>query len=182
MPQHELDAAIERLSTVDLTRRRFIARSALGAASAIAALRLAAERLAAADATPIPVDEAKLQQLTDLSKTLCGGGNFDSKRATKLLQLLSADPDLAAGLDELLTSPPVEGQSLGSDKAQQIARAILIFWYVDSFDDAVLPDRATAYYQLTAWQAMYTPSWAICKAFGGWADAPRTDPLVPANS
>lgn len=179
---HDEHTIIEPLSNTAINRRRFLAQSAIGATSAAIALRFAAERLAAAEATPIPVDPAALQQLTDLSRTLAGGGNFDSGRVSILSQLLSTDTDLATGLDELLKTPPVEGQSLGSDHAQKTAQAILLFWYADVFDDKPLPDRSTAYYQLTAWQAMYTPSWAICKAFGGWADAPRTDPLVAANS
>lgn len=165
----------------ELTRRRFMTRSALLAGSAAAALRLTAERVTAEGATPVAVDQNDLQQLTELSRTLCGGGNFDAKRATTLAQLLAADSQLAAGLTELLATPPVEGQPFVSPQAERTAQAILLFWYTDIFDSAVLPDRSSAYYQLTAWQAMYTPTWAICKAFGAWGDAPRTDPLTPAN-
>lgn len=165
-----------------LTRRNFIAHSAGLAGAAALALQLAKERVTAADATPSPVDPARLQELTDLSQTLCGGGNLDAGRVSILQQLLGSDPELSAGLDELLANPPSEGASLGSETAQKTAQVILLFWYADVFDDAPLPDRGTAYYQLTAWQAMYTPSWAICKAFGAWGDAPRTDSLVTANS
>lgn len=180
MPQHRNDVPIEQVPQIELTRRRFVAFPV--ALAAAAALRAAAERVAAADATPLPVDGDRLAQLTDLSRTLCGGGNLDAKRAANLLQLLDADADLTAGLDELLANSPVEGESLGSAKAQTTAQAILLFWYVDVFDGDLLPDRSSAYYQLTAWQAMYTPVWAVCKSFGGWGDAPRTEPLVPANS
>lgn len=162
------------------TRRRFVAQSAAVMTSAAIALHLAAERVAA-QATPVAVDPARLQQLTDLSETLCGGGNFDAGRATKLYQIIAADADLTAGLDELLKSPPVAGQSLGSDQAQQTAQVILIFWYADVFDGDPLPDRGTAYYQLTSWQAMYTFSWAVCHIYGGWADEPADGPIVPAN-
>lgn len=182
MAPRDENTIIVPLSNTVINRRRFIAQSAAGATSAAIALRFATERRAAADATPIPVDPDVLQQLTALSRVLAGGGNFDSGRVSILYQLLSADTDLAAGLDELLKTPPVEGQSLGSDNAQKTAQAILLFWYADIFDAEVRPDRSSAYYQLTAWQAMYTPTWAICKSFGGWADAPRTDPLVAANS
>ena len=98
------------------------------------------------------------------------------------MQIIAGDSNLKSGFDELLATPPVPGQSFGSDLAHATAQTILLYWYVDIFEGEVLPDRSSAYYQLTAWQAMYTPSWAICKSFGGWADAPRTDPLVSANS
>jgi len=164
-----------------LTRRRLMTRSALLAASAAAALRLAAERVTAEGTPPAAVDQNDLQQLTDLSRTLCGGGNFDARRTATLAQLLAADSQLTGGLSELLATPPVEGRPFGSPQAERTAQAILLFWYTDIFDGAVLPDRSSTYYQLTAWQAMYTPTWAICKAFGAWSDAPRTDPLTPAN-
>ncbi len=175
-----MDEPAPGVTAVELNRRRFVTQSALLAASATA-LRLAAERVAAGDTTPVAVDQNDLQQLTDLSRTLCGGGNFNANRATTLAQLIAADTRLSAGLTELLATPPVEGQPFGSPQAERTAQAILLFWYTDIFDGAVLPDRSSAYYQLTAWQAMYTPTWAICKAFGAWGDAPRTDPLTPAN-
>lgn len=167
--------------TFELSRRQFLAQAGLWAALAAVATRSIAEPAGAQDASPVAVDPARLQGLLDLSKTLCGGGNLDPDRGAMLAQLLAGDPDLAAGLDELLASPPAEGKPLGSPKAEATAQAILFFWYAGEFKDAPVPDRSTAYYGLTAWQAMYTPPWAVCKAFGGWTDPPRTDPLVPSN-
>jgi hypothetical protein len=162
-------------------------RALLASAAAFATVSsLARPHLAAAQAaTPptAPVDPAALQRLTDLSLTLCGGGNLDPDRATMLLGLLTADSALHQGLDELLATPPPSPSSpvVPSPNAQDATEAILLFWYTGTFNGAPVPNRATAYYQLIAWQAMYTPPAAVCKAFGGWADPPRLTPLV-ANS
>jgi hypothetical protein len=164
---------------VDLTRRRFVGQSGLWAALVAVATRSLSAAADAQEATPI--DPARLQRLLDLSRALCGGGTFDPDRGTLLAQFLAGDPDLAAGLDDLLASPPTEGASLGSARAQTTAQAILIYWYVGAVDSNPVPDRSTAYYRLTAWQAMYTPPWAVCKAFGAWTEPPRTDPLVAGN-
>jgi hypothetical protein len=179
MSQSPTDLPIVQLPPTELTRRELLVRSAAWTAAAAMAMRLAEERVAA-QASPVPVDPDQLQQLIDLSRMLCGGGNFSTDRATVLMQLIGPDPALAAGLDELLATPPVAGQPLGSEQAGITALAILNFWYADVFSGAPLPDRGSAYYQLTAWQAMYTPSWAICKAFGSWADPPGIGPLVPS--
>jgi hypothetical protein len=164
---------------VDLSRRELVRRAGLWAALAALATRTLPTPAEAQEATR--VDPARLQGLLDLSSTLCGGGTFDADRSAMLARFLAADPDLAIGLDELLESSPIGGGSLGSERAEMTARAILIYWYVGSFRDAPVPDRPTAYYQLTAWQAMYTPPWAVCRVFGGWADPPGSDPLVPVN-
>lgn len=163
----------------ELTRRKLLMRSGALAASGALALRLA--EAGAADATPVAVDADQLQQLIDLSQTLAGGGTFTTARATNLYQVIAADAELSAGLDELLKTPPVNGGSLGSDQATKTAQMILIFWYADLYDGNPLPDRGSAYYQLTAWQAMYTFSWAVCHFYGGWADEPADAPITPAN-
>jgi hypothetical protein len=164
---------------VELSRRELVTRAGLWAALAALATQILSTPAEAQEATP--VDPAHLQELLDLSSTLCGGGTFNPDRGAMLLRFFRDDPELAAGLDELLASPPVDGESLGSERAQTAAQAILLYWYAGSLRDAPVPDRSTAYYQLTAWQAMYTPSWAVCKVFGGWADPPGSDPLVPAH-
>lgn len=180
MPRQQREEPSDLLPSIEFTRRHVVAFPAALAAATM--LRTAADRVAAAEGTPSPIAADRLQQLTELSRTLCGGGNFDDDRTEYLLQLLSADADLQSGFDELLATPPVPGQPFGSDLAHATAQTILLFWYADVFAGDPLPDRPTAYYQLTAWQAMYTPSWAVCKSFGGWADAPAGEPLVPANS
>ncbi len=163
-----------------LTRRHFVGWSA--SAAALLALRQGAERISAADATPVAVDPDRLQQLIDLSQTLCGGGNFTTARATNLYQLIFTDPALETGFDQLIAQPPVAGQPIEPDVAKATAQVILTFWFADFFAGEPLPDRGSAYYQLTSWQAMYTFSWAVCHFYGGWAQEPSTDPIVPAIS
>lgn len=163
---------------ISLSRRRLMGYSAACIVAAWAAGAIDAK----AQATPEAVDPAQLEALIALSQTLCGGGTFSNDRATRLLQLLQSDADLEAGLNELLATPPVEGGSLGSDQAQKTAEVILIYWYADLYNGNPLPDRGSAYYQLTTWQAMYTFSWAVCHFYGGWAQEPPTGPIVPANS
>jgi hypothetical protein len=57
-----------------------------------------------------------------------------------------------------------------------------LFWYAGYFQGQPIPNRAAAYDQLLAWQAMYTAPWAECKVYGAWADPPATAPQVPANT
>jgi hypothetical protein len=177
--EHTFGEPIALPGEIGLSRRQFVAQTGVWAALALVATTPASVALAAQDATPVAAD--RLQALLDLSKTLCGGGNLDPDRVAMLYRYLTSDPELAAGLDELLASPPTEGAPIGSPHAHATAKAILIFWYVGALDGKPVSDRSTAYYGLTAWQAMYTPPWAICKAFGGWADPPRTGPLVPST-
>ena len=164
-----------------LTRRDFIGWSA-GASAALVLFRQGVERVEAADATPVAVDPGTLQQLTDLSQVLCGGGTFNSDRATKLYQIIFTDPALEDGFHALTANPPVAGQPIEPDIARATAQVILLFWFADIYEGEPLPDRGSAYYQLTSWQAMYTFSWAVCHFYGGWANPPADGPLTPANS
>jgi hypothetical protein len=181
MPRTTTDASVAQSIADALTRRHFMGMSAGAGAAVLLALCQAAERVEAQDGSPIPVDPDDLQQLIDLSKTLCGGGNFSTDRATGLMQLIVGSSALQTGFAELTATPPVPGQPFSSDLAHATAQTILLYWYVGVFAGAPLPDRSTAYYQLTAWQAMYTYSQAVCKAYGGWADPPNLAPIVPGN-
>ena len=182
MPQYRhQDWPITAVLATELTRRQLLARfTALAAAARVSASWAAPGRGAAQDAESAPpdVDPTRLQALVDLSRTLCGGGTVDQGRAAMLLRLVDSDPDFTAGLDQLLGTPPVAGQDLPSAEAQTAAQAILLYWYAGSFAAAPVSDRATAYYQLTAWQAMYTFPHSVCRGFGMWADPPPTAPLV----
>lgn len=153
-----------------------------GAGAALLLVRQAIERVAAADATPVAVDPGTLQQLAELSQFLCGGGTFSSDRTTTLYQIIFTDPSLEDGFHALIANPPVAGQPIEPDIAHATAQVILLFWYADIYEGAPLPDRGSAYYQMTSWQAMYTFSWAVCHFYGGWADAPADGPITPANS
>ena len=105
-----------------------------------------------------------------------------AQRATVLYQLIFTDDALESGFEELRANPPAPGQPIEPDLAKATAEVILKFWYADLFAGRPLPDRGSAYYQMTSWQAMYTFSWAVCHFYGGWADEPSSDPLIPANS
>jgi hypothetical protein len=130
------------------------------------------------------VDDATVRELIDLARTLCGGGTFAPAQATMLLILLAADPHLSQGFADLMLAPPVAGAVpvAPSGRSPQAAamQAILRFWYVGEFAGQPIANRGTAYYTLTAWQAMYTPPFAVCKAYGVWADAPEDHPAVPS--
>jgi hypothetical protein len=163
-------------------------RRALTAAGGVAAVGGLAALSAAGILAPRPVelsqltvDAATAQRLVDLSRTLCGGGTFDTAQATLLLEALAADAELGRGLVDLLLAPPVPGVSEDlSTEAEAARRAILRFWYAGEINGEPVADRGAAYDQLTAWQAMYTPPFAVCKAYGAWAEAPDDAPAVPS--
>lgn len=176
MVSHAMSAPIDALG---ISRRRLFAQ--VGAWSAAAGLGLIApgQRAAAQDdSTPVAGGVAALMAL---SQTLCGGGELDPARGEMLLQLLSDDPELSAGLAEL-QAEPFDDLSTLSPEANAAATAILLFWYAGAFNGEPVSDRATAYYSLTAWQAMYTFPMSTCRGFGLWQDSPADAPLKPANS
>jgi hypothetical protein len=133
--------------------------------------------------TATPADQATVDQLIALSKTMCGGGNFDANQSATLLQLISKDANLSNGLAELqaTTRTAATPASLSAD-AKAAEQAILLFWYTGYFNGEPLPNHSATYDQLLAWQAMYTPPWAVCKVYGAWADPPATAPQVPENA
>jgi hypothetical protein len=163
-----------------ITRRRLL----VAASVSLAGTAPNARARALTSATPIA--DVTVDQLIVLSETLCGGGRFDPDRAGALLTLLTGDETLNAGLHALLAMPAggVGGDVTPSTSApaQAVAETILLYWYTGYVGDEPVVDRSTMYYQLTSWQAMYTPSFAVCKLYGGWNDAPATKPLVPGIS
>ena len=164
-----------------VTRRRLLV--AAGASLAAAATP---DALARAATSATPVADVSVDQLIALSRELCGGGHFDRDRAATLLSVLTGDETLNAGLRDLLTNPNTgartEATPSASSAAQSAAETILLYWYTGYLNDEPVADRSTMYYQLTTWQAMYTPSFAVCKLFGGWSEVPATVPLVPGIS
>jgi hypothetical protein len=174
-PAHAMSAPIDPLG---ISRRRLFAQA--GAWSAAAGLGLIAPgRVAAQEMAPPVAGDASA--LLALSQTLCGGGELDPARAEMLLQLLSDDPELSTGLAEL-QAEPFDDLSALSPEANAAAAAILLFWYAGAFNGEPVSDRATAYYSLTAWQAMYTYPMSTCRGFGLWQDPPPDAPMKPANS
>src|SRR3954447_20593990 len=85
-PSHEVDRAIQ---TQELNRRRLLL--GLGAATAMGLIPRSgfAAQTSTPDATP--ADQARVDQLITLSKTLCGGGNFAATQAATLLSLIDKD-------------------------------------------------------------------------------------------
>jgi hypothetical protein len=164
-----------------ITRRRLLV-----AASVSLATSATPDALARAATSATPGTDVSVDQLIALSRELCGGGQFDPDRAATLLAVLTGDETLNAGLHELLTNPntglSTEATPSASKAAQSAAETILLYWYTGYVNDEPVPDRSTMYYQLTTWQAMYTPSFAVCKLFGGWSEAPAAGPLVPGIS
>lgn len=175
--------AVERFA-MELSRRRLLVATGAVAlsGSALRPLRVIAQ------GTPSAAEADRLASLLALSKTLCGGGSFSQDFGQQLLDLLDADEELSAGLDALIAQPPVDGEGTPvpfaekDSAAAKTATAILLFWYTGYFAGSPIANRSTLAYQLTAWQAMYTPPVAVCKSFGGWANAPQDGPLQPANS
>jgi hypothetical protein len=177
------DASREGEPGAAVSRRRLLTAGGglalVGGLAAVSAVSMLGGR--PEPAPPLLIDDATLRDLTALSATLCGGGTFAPEQAVTLLNLLAADDRLRQGFVDLTLEPPVAGVAQErSPEAEAAMQAILRFWYVGSFDGQPIADRGTAYYQLTAWQAMYTPPYAVCKAYGAWADAPEDEPEVPA--
>lgn len=155
----------------------------IGGMAAIGAGGILATRIARGpdQVETLAVTPENVQALTTLSATLCGGGSFDEGRAETLLELLAADPGLSRGFVELQVDDPVPGTQLVlSSDAEATMQAILRYWYIGEFNGEAVEGRAAVYDQLTAWQAMYTPPYAVCKAFGAWADAPEDQPALPS--
>lgn len=166
-----------------VSRRRMLTR--VGGIAAVAGLTAATAGGVLVSRHPPPptvvIDEASGRQLATLSRTVCGGGEFDPAQTDLLLSRLAADPALSRGFIELLLDPPAAGTSQPrSPDAEAAMREILLFWYAGELDGQPMSNRAAAYDRLTAWQAMYTPAFAVCKAYGEWAEAPSDQPAVPS--
>lgn len=182
MTHHPREGVVRSHFSQELTRRRLLAAFGIATAAGMAP----GTSHAAQTATPPPVDQARVDLLIALSRTLCGGGDFAPPMATQLLNLMSGDAALSRGLDALLATPALAmtpppatpAADSAASEAAAAAEAILIYWYVGYFGGNPIPDRSQAYDSLVAWQAMYTAPFAVCKEFGGWADPPQTRPVV----
>lgn len=165
---------------LDLTRRQFLFRAAALAAMTAVAVRPNGAGASIQEAGATPVADARLAGLVNLSQLLCRG-KIDESRASTLLDFVTTDADLSDGLDQLLATPPVPGQPLPDGLPSVTAEVILTYWYAGTFSGLPAPDLATAYYQLTAWQAMYTFPQSTCRGFGAWSEAPRLEPIVAGS-
>ena len=131
------------------------------------------------DASPVP--GLAIDAFMDLSLALVGGGRLDPDRGGQLLALIAADPARLPALADLLAiraggaaatpiaTPvaPLPGESRG------LVEQILRYWYLGTYDDQPVTDRAGFWFGLSAWQAVqYTYAPSVCRAFGVWAEPP----------
>jgi hypothetical protein len=131
------------------------------------------------EASPVP--GVPIGSFMDLSAALVGGGRLDPQRGSQLLALIAPDPERRRALDGLLAiraggeaavpiATPVA--TLSAD-ARELVEQILRFWYLGTWDDQPVTDRAGFWFGLSAWQAVeYTYAPSVCRAFGIWAEAP----------
>jgi hypothetical protein len=132
------------------------------------------------DASPVP--GVPIAQFMDLSLALVGGGRLDEQRGEQLLDLIAADPQRREALgtllairagdaaDEPIATPVATLSAAERDLVEQILR----FWYLGTYDDQPVTDRAGFWFGLSAWQAVgYTYAPSVCRAFGLWAQPPQ---------
>ncbi|MDF3038270.1 MAG: Membrane bound containing D-sorbitol dehydrogenase [Thermomicrobiales bacterium] len=132
------------------------------------------------DASPVP--GVPIAAFMDLSLALVGGGRLDEDRGAQLLVLIAADADRRAALDGLLAiragaaaTPIATPVAALSDAQRTLVEQILRFWYLGTYDDQPVTDRAGFWFGLSAWQAVqYTYATSVCRAFGIWAQPPQT--------
>lgn len=141
------------------------------------------------EATPVgpqpgqasPVPGVPIASFMDLSQALVGGGTLDPARGGQLLALIADGSARRTALDELLAirlgglaaTPVATPVALLSDGARDLVGQILRFWYLGTYGDQPVTDRADFWFSLSSWQAVeYTFATSICKAYGGWAQPP----------
>ena len=131
------------------------------------------------EASPVP--GVPIDSFMDLSLALVGGGRLDPQRGSQLLALIASDPERRRSLDDLLairangeaTTPIATPVAALSGDARELVAQILRFWYLGTWDDQPVTDRAASWFGLSAWQAVeYTYAPSVCRAFGIWADPP----------
>ena len=135
---------------------------------------------------PAPGDASRvpgvpIESFMDLALALVGGGKLDPQRGNQLLALIATDPERRRALDDLLAiraggeaaTPIATPVATLSDEARELAEQILRFWYLGTWDDQPVTDRAGFWFGLSAWQAVeYTYATSVCRAFGIWAEPP----------
>ena len=131
------------------------------------------------DASPVP--GVPIESFMDLSLTLVGGGRLDPQRGSQLLALIAPDTERRRALDDLLAiraggdaaTPIATPVATLSRDARELVEQILRFWYLGTWDDQPVTDRAGFWFGLSAWQAVeYTYAPSVCRAFGIWAESP----------
>jgi len=131
------------------------------------------------DASPVP--GVPIESFMDLSLALVGGGKLDPQRGSQLLALIAPDSERRRALDDLLAiraggaaaTPIATPVAALSGDARELVEQILRFWYLGTWDDQPVTDRAGFWFGLSAWQAVeYTYAPSVCRAFGIWAEPP----------
>ena len=131
------------------------------------------------DASPVP--GVPIESFIDLSTALVGGGKLDPQRGSQLLALIAPDSARRRALDDLLAiraggaaaTPIATPVAALSGDARELVEQILRFWYLGTWDDQPVTDRAGFWFGLSAWQAVeYTYAPSVCRAFGIWAEPP----------
>jgi hypothetical protein len=141
----------------------------------------AAETLGPALGEASPVPGVPIESFMGLSLALVGGGRPDPQRGSQLLALIAPDRERRTTLDELLAiraggeaaTPIATPVSILSGDARELVEQILRFWYLGTWDDQPVTDRAASWFGLSAWQAVgYTYAPSVCREFGIWAEPP----------
>lgn len=131
------------------------------------------------EASPVP--GVPIESFMDLSAALVGGGRLDPQRGNQLLALIAPDSARRRALDDLLAiraggaaaTPIATPVATLSDDARELVEQILRFWYLGTWDEQPVTDRAGFWFGLSAWQAVeYTYAPSVCRAFGIWAKPP----------
>jgi hypothetical protein len=131
------------------------------------------------DASPVP--GVAIDAFMDLSLALVGGGRLDPDRGGQLLALIAADPARLPALDDLLAiraggaaeTPIATPVATLTGEARGLVEQILRYWYLGTYNEQPVTDRAGFWFGLSAWQAVqYTYAPSVCRAFGVWAEPP----------
>jgi hypothetical protein len=131
------------------------------------------------DASPVP--GLAIDAFMDLSLALVGGGRLDPDRGGQLLALIAADPARLPALADLLAiraggaaaTPIATPVATLTGEARGLVEQILRYWYLGTYNEQPVTDRAGFWFGLSAWQAVqYTYAPSVCRAFGVWAEPP----------
>ncbi len=152
-----------------LTRRRLVATSIVGGATALSFPALASASTPTASPVAAVIDPTFL---LELSGRLAGGANLAATAVEPLAALLGNVPDIEPILVELGSIEEFTPLTLAaaSAPAQQVATNILQYWFLGRYDNLPVENRADIFFNLASWQTLpYATQQSLCKSFGYWA-------------